>query len=41
MTFTLSDEATEPVLNFDIDKSNNWSEIEGHEQATDYIWQEL
>ena len=41
MTFTLSDKATEPVLNFDIDTSNEWSPISGVEQSSTYIWREL
>ena len=41
MTFTLSDKATEKVLSFDIDSSNNWSEIDGVEESSNYIWQEL
>ena len=41
MTFTLSDKATEPVLNFDLDKSNNWSEIEDGTIVSNYIWKEL
>lgn len=41
MTFTLSDEPSAEVLTFDIDQTNNWSEITGAEQATNYIWREL
>lgn len=41
MTFTLSDQASEPILTFDIDQSNNWNEIEGSEQSSNYIWREL
>ena len=41
MTFTLSDKATEPVLNFDLDKSNNWSEIEDGTIVSNYVWKEL
>ena len=41
MTFTLSDKATEKVLSFDIDKTNEWNEIEGDTQSSNYIWQEL
>ena len=41
LTFTLSDEATEKVLSFDIDQSNNWSEIDGSETSSNYIWREL
>lgn len=41
LTFTLSDKATDDVLSFDIEKSNNWNEIEGKEQMSDYIWREI
>ena len=41
LTFTLSDNATEKVLSFDMDKSNNWSEIDGSESSSNYIWREL
>ncbi len=41
MTFTLSDKATEPVLSFDLDKSNNWSEIEDGTVVSNYVWKEL
>lgn len=41
LTFTLSDQVTEKVLSFDIDKSNNWSEIDGSEVSSNYIWREL
>lgn len=41
MTFTLSDKATEKVLSFDIDSSNNWTEISSSEETTNYIWEEL
>lgn len=41
MTFTLSDKATEPVLSFDLDKSNNWSEIENGIVVSNYVWKEL
>ena len=41
LTFTLSDHATEKVLSFDIEQSNNWSEIEGSENSSNYIWREL
>ena len=40
MTFTLSNNPTEPVISFDIDKDNNWRPIEEAGQ-TDYIWNEL
>lgn len=41
MTFTLTDNPTEKVISFDIDKTNNWNEIEGNTQSSNYIWQEL
>lgn len=41
MTFTLSDKATEKVISFDIDSSNEWNQIEGPEQHSNYIWREL
>lgn len=41
MTFTLSDKAIDDVISFDIDQSNNWNEIGGQEDTSNYIWQEL
>lgn len=41
MKFTLSDKATEPVISIDIDRTNEWNELNGVEQASTYIWQEL
>lgn len=41
LTFTLSDNATEKVLSFDIEQSNNWSEINGAESSSNYLWREL
>lgn len=41
MIFTLSDKATDKVLSFDIDKSNNWTEIDGPEASSNYIWRTL
>ena len=41
LTFTLSDKPGEETLSFDIDKSNNWSEIEDTESSSNYIWREL
>ena len=41
MTFTLTDNPTEKVISFDIDKTNEWSEIVGNTQSSNYIWQEL
>lgn len=40
MTFTLTDNPTEKVISFDIDKNNNWNPI-GESGQTDFIWQEL
>lgn len=40
MTFTLTNNPTEKVISFDIDKDNNWKPIDEAGQ-TDYIWQEL
>lgn len=40
MTFTLTDNPTEKVISFDIDKDNNWNPI-GEAGQTDFIWQEL
>lgn len=41
MTFTLTDNPTEKIISFDIDKDNNWNEIDGPTGASAYIWQEL
>lgn len=41
MTFTLKENAEQPVYEFDIDKSNNWTEISSPEQNTNYIWEAL
>lgn len=41
LTFTLSDNATEKVLSFDVDRSNNWSEIDGPATSSNYLWREL
>ena len=41
MTFTLKENAEEPVYEFDIDKTNNWTEISSPEQNTNYIWEAL
>lgn len=41
LTFTLSEQAVDKVLSFDIDRSNNWTEIDGPENASNYIWREL
>lgn len=41
MIFTLKDKATEPVISIDIDKTNEWNEIEEPEQSSNYVWEEL
>lgn len=41
MTFTLSEQAADKVLSFDIDRSNNWVEIDGPESSSNYLWREL
>lgn len=41
LTFTLSDKATDKVISIDIDKTNEWNELNGAEQASTYIWREL
>ena len=41
LTFTLSDKATEPVISVDINKSNDWSEVNGDAASSDYIWNKL
>lgn len=39
LTMTLSKEVGEPSYSWDIDKSNNWNEIDGVEGETNYIWE--
>lgn len=41
LTFTLSDSATDKVLSFDVEQSNNWSELNGTANSSNYIWREL
>lgn len=41
MRFTLKNDAEEPVYEFDIDRSNDWTEIDGIESKTNYIWEEI
>ena len=41
LTFTLADKATEPVISVDINKSNDWSEVNGDAASSDYIWNKL
>lgn len=41
MTFTLADKATDKVLSFDLNESNNWHEVSESTSTSDYIWEEL
>lgn len=41
LTMTLSQEVGEPSYSWDIDKSNDWGEIDGVEKVSNYIWNEL
>lgn len=41
LTFTLSDKAEDPVYTFDIDRSNDWHEIDSQEQDTNFIWEQI
>lgn len=41
LTFTLKDKVEESEYKFDIDKDNNWIEINSPEQDSNYIWEEL
>lgn len=41
MTFTLKDEAEEPIYEFDIDQSNDWNEIDGVENSSTFVWEPL
>lgn len=41
LTMTLSEKAGEPSYSWDIDKSNDWSHIDGDAAETNYIWVEL
>ena len=40
LKFTLTDEATEEKLEFDIDKSNDWNDIE-NTSGSSYIWEPM
>ena len=40
LVFTLTDEATEERLEFDIDKSNNWNETD-NTMGSNYIWEPM
>lgn len=41
LTMTLSQEVGEPSYSWDMDKSNDWNEIDGVEKVSDYVWNEL
>ena len=40
LKFTLTDEATEEKLEFDIDKSNDWNNIE-NTSGSSYVWEPM
>lgn len=40
LKFTLTDEAEEKELEFDIDKSNDWNELDGT-TGSSYIWEPM
>ena len=41
LTMTLSQEVGEPSYSWDIDPSNNWNPVEGVEEDSTYIWEQL
>lgn len=41
MTFTLKEKPEETNYSFDIDPYNNWAPVEGVEQNSTYLWEEL
>lgn len=41
LTMTLSQDVGEPSYSWDIDKSNDWNEIDGVEKVSNYVWNEL
>lgn len=41
LTFKLSERAGEESYSFDIDESNNWTEISSPEQHTNFLWEQL
>lgn len=41
LTMTLSQEVGKPSYSWDIDKSNDWNEIDGVEKVSNYVWNEL
>ena len=40
LKFKLTDEATEEELEFDIDKSNDWSDID-HTEGSSFVWEPM
>ena len=40
LKFTLTDEATEETLEFDIDKTNDWNKIDGT-TGSSYVWEPM
>jgi hypothetical protein len=40
LKFKLTDEATEEELEFDIDKSNDWNEID-HTEGSSFVWEPM
>ena len=40
LKFTLTDEATEEELEFDIDKSNDWNEMD-HTSGSSFVWEPM
>ena len=41
LKFTLTDEATEQELEFDIDKTNDWGETEDSTTGSNYVWEPM
>ncbi len=41
LKFTLTDEATDEELVFDIDKTNDWHETEDHTVGSSYVWERM
>ena len=41
LTFTLSDKATDDVISIDIDRTNEWTEVDDGSTESNYIWEEL
>ena len=40
LKYTLTEEATEKVLEFDIDKSNDWNDLDGT-VGSSYVWEPM